>query len=223
MGVTALLMAGGKGSRLALSKEKPLIELDGKPIITYVLKSLKKAKSIDRIIVGVSNTTPKTTQLLSRLKISTIKTPGKEYVSDMGYAIRKLALQTVLVIGSDLPFITSEIIDLIVEKYNTSSKSALNVVVPLKTRAKLGLSRAYEFDLDKKKVVPAGINIIDGKKIDNEELDEEIFLLDRIEVALNINTKTDLQIARDLITKKTKKINGFLSYNNYCSRNNSEL
>jgi adenosylcobinamide-phosphate guanylyltransferase len=202
MGITALIMAGGKGSRLRLSEEKPLIELNGKPIITYVLNTLKKAKNIDKIIVAISNNTPQTTQLLSRLKISTIKTPGKEYVYDMAYAIKKLTLHTVLVIGSDLPLITSEIIDLIVEKYNTSNKSALNVVVPLKTRNKLGLSRAYEFDLDNQKVIPAGINIIDGTKIDNAELDEEVLLLDRKEVALNINTLADLEIARDLITKK---------------------
>lgn len=205
MGITALIMAGGKGSRLRLSEEKPLIELNGKPIITYVLNTLKKAKNIDKIIVAISNNTPQTTQLLSRLKISTIKTPGKEYVYDMAYAIKKLTLQTVLVIGSDLPLITSEIIDLIVEKYNTSNKSALNVVVPLKTRNKLGLSRAYEFDLDNQKVIPAGINIINGTKIDNAELDEELLLLDRKEVALNINTLADLEIARDLITKKLKK------------------
>ncbi len=44
MGVTALIMAGGKGSRMDLLNEKPLIELDGKPIITYVLDSLKKSQ-----------------------------------------------------------------------------------------------------------------------------------------------------------------------------------
>ena len=57
MGVTALIMAGGKGSRMDLLNEKPLIELDDKPIITYVLDSLKKAKNIDRIIVAISSNT----------------------------------------------------------------------------------------------------------------------------------------------------------------------
>lgn len=204
MSATALIMAGGKGSRMDLSVEKPLIELDGKPIITYVIESLKKAKNIDKIIVSISSNTPKTAQLLTRLKISTIRTPGKEYVYDMAYAIRKLNLQTVLVIGSDIPLINNEIIDLVVEKFNSSEKSALSVVVPLKARTQLGLSKAYEFNLDGKKVVPAGINMIDGNKIDKEELDEDYFLLDRNEVALNINTKTDLEIAQKLIKNKLK-------------------
>ncbi|MEJ2114326.1 MAG: NTP transferase domain-containing protein [Flavobacteriaceae bacterium] len=195
-------MAGGKGSRLKTSEEKPLIKLNGKPIITYVLNALKQAKNIDNVIVSVSENTPQTTQLLSQLKISTINTPGKNFVYDMAYAIKKLSLKTVLVIGSDTPLITSEIIDQIIEKYRTSKKAALNVVVPLRTRVQLGLSRAYEFDFNKEKVVPAGINIINGSKIDNEELNEEVLLLEKTEVALNINTLDDLVIAKNLISKR---------------------
>ncbi len=200
MGITALVMAGGKGSRLNISEEKPLIELAGKPLIEYVLKGLREAKSIDAIVVAVSNNTPKTSQLLSKMQVSTIKTPGKEYVYDMVYAIKKLKLQTVLIIGSDIPLISGKIIDLIVKKFNTCGKSALNVVVPLKTRKKLELSEAYTFDLDEKKVLPAGINIINGKKINETELTEEIYLLDKKEVALNINTQNDLKIAQKLLS-----------------------
>ena len=203
MVITALIMAGGKGSRLKLPEEKPLIKLNGKPIIEYVLNSLKKAKNVDNIIVSVSDNTPQTSQLLSKLKITTIKTPGKDFVYDMAYAIKKLSLKTVFVIGCDIPLVSSEVIDLIIEKYKASNKSALNVVVPLKTRIRLGLSRAYEFDFNNEKVVPAGINIIDGTKIDNKELDEEVLILDKKEVALNINTSADLDIANDLLSKRS--------------------
>lgn len=203
MTITALIMAGGKGSRFKALQEKPLIKLNGKPVITYVLNSLKQARNIDNIIVSVSEYTPKTTKFLSKLKISIIKTPGKDFVYDMAYAIRQLSLKTVLVIGSDIPLITSKIIDQIIEKYKDSNKSALNVVVPLKTRIQLGLSKAYEFNLNNEKVVPAGINIINGTKIDNIELDEEILLLEKKEVALNINTLDDLIIAKKLISRRS--------------------
>ena len=52
-----------------------------------------------------------------------------------------------------------------------------------------------------KLLVPAGINIIDGRRIDEEELDEEIYVLDRKEVAVNINTVEDLEIAENLLKK----------------------
>jgi adenosylcobinamide-phosphate guanylyltransferase len=77
VGVTALVMAGGKGSRMALSEEKPLIQVGGKPIIEHVLMALKNAKKVNSIVVAVSDYTPKTAQLMLQFPVSIVKTPGK--------------------------------------------------------------------------------------------------------------------------------------------------
>jgi adenosylcobinamide-phosphate guanylyltransferase len=201
MGVTALVMAGGKGTRMALSEEKPLLQVGGKPIIEHVITALKNAKKVSSIVVAVSDYTPKTASAMQKFTVSVIKTPGKEYVSDMGYAVRTLGLQTVLAIGADLPLITAEVIDAIVTCYERSGKPALSVVVPTQTKAQLGLGGKYGFELNGINVVPAGINVIDGRRIDEDELDEEIYMLDRKEVAININTAQELRIAEDLFKK----------------------
>ena len=201
MGVTALVMAGGKGTRMELSEEKPLLQVGGKPVIEHVITALKNAKKVSSIVVAVSNFTPKTAKMLLKFPVSVIKTPGKEYVSDMGYAVRTLSLQTVLAIGADLPLITAEVIDAIVEHYERCGKPALSVVVSMETKAKLGLGGKYGFELNGKHMVPAGINLIDGRKIDEKELDEEIYVSDRKEVAMNINTIQELRIAEDLFQK----------------------
>jgi len=203
MGVTALVMAGGKGTRMALSEEKPLLQVGGNPVIEHVIVALKNAKKVSAIVVAVSDYTPKTAKLMLKFPVSVIKTPGKEYVSDMGYAVRTLRLQTVLAIGADLPLITAEVIDAIVEYYERCGKPALSVVVSMETKAQLGLSGKYGFELNGKHVVPAGINVIDGRRIDEEELDEEIYVSDRKEVAMNINTIQELKIAEDLFQKST--------------------
>jgi adenosylcobinamide-phosphate guanylyltransferase len=83
MGVTALVMAGGKGTRMALSEEKPLLQVGGKPVIEHVITALKNAKKVSSIVVAVSDYTPKTAKLMLKFPVSVIKTPGKEYVSDM--------------------------------------------------------------------------------------------------------------------------------------------
>jgi adenosylcobinamide-phosphate guanylyltransferase len=204
MGVTALVMAGGKGSRMALKEEKPLLQVGGKPVIEHVLKALEKAKKVDSVVVAVSYYTPKTAKLVSKFPVSVIHTPGKEFVFDMGYAVRALKLQTVLAIGADFPLITAEVIDDIVEYYEQCGKPALSVAVPMETKAKLGLSGKYEFELNCKRVVPAGINVIDGRRIDEEELAEETCVLDRKEVAVNINTVQELHIAEELFSKKDR-------------------
>ena len=202
MAVTALVMAGGKGSRMALSEEKPLLRVGGKPVIEHVLAALKNAKKIDSVVVTVSDYTPKTAKLLPKLHVSVIKTPGKEYVSDMGYAVRALKLQTVLAIGADFPLITAEVIDAIVEYYELCGKPSLSVAVSMETKAKLGLSGKYGFELNGKHVVPAGINVIDGRRINEDELDEEIYVTDRKEVAVNINTVQELRIAEELFSEQ---------------------
>ena len=202
MGITALVMAGGKGSRMALPEEKPLLMVGGKPVIEHVLAAIAGSKRVDSVVVAVSNHTPKTAEHLLKFPFKVIKTPGKEYVSDMGYAVKKLKLQTVLAIAADLPLITGEIIDDIVKRYKQSQKPALTAVVPMATKAKLGLSGGYAFEVKGKIVVPAGINIIDGKRISEEELDDTICIVDRKEVAVNINTVQELRIAESMLQKK---------------------
>ncbi|MGW8289525.1 MAG: nucleotidyltransferase, partial [Candidatus Bathyarchaeia archaeon] len=120
-------------------------------------------------------------------------------------AVRSLKLQTVLAIGADFPLITAEVIDRIVEYYEQCGKPALSVAVPMETKAKLGLGSKYGFELNGKCVVPAGINLIDGRRIDEAELEEEIYVLDRKEVAVNINTVQELCIAEELCSKRRLK------------------
>jgi adenosylcobinamide-phosphate guanylyltransferase len=60
MTTTALVMAGGKGTRLALAVEKPLLQVGGKPVVDLVLDVLCGAKLVDSVVVAVRRTPPKT-------------------------------------------------------------------------------------------------------------------------------------------------------------------
>ena len=202
MGITALIMAGGKGTRMAFHEEKPLLEIGGKPMIEHVLKALRNAEEIDKIMVAVSRHTPKTAKLMKRFPVEVLKTPGKGYVSDMEYAVRKLKLNTVLTISTDLPLVTSAVINKIIERYTRCKKPALTVVVPIETKERLGLGGEYILEAGNKRLVPAGINVIDGRRFHEGELEEEIFVIDEEEVAVNVNTRRELRIAKRLIEGK---------------------
>ena len=52
--MTALVMAGGKGTRMNVATEKPLLEVGGKSMIEHVVVALKRSKVVDRIIVAVT-------------------------------------------------------------------------------------------------------------------------------------------------------------------------
>jgi adenosylcobinamide-phosphate guanylyltransferase len=207
MGIVALVMAGGKGTRMKLKEEKPLIEVCGKPVIEYVLAALKTAKKIDRVIVATTNYTPKTTVLMRHLGVEVIETPGNDYVSDMGYVVQTLKLGVFLAIAADLPLVKGELIDAVVKRYEHCGKPALTVAVPLETKAKLGMCIEYSFKEDNRDVVPVGINVIDGtKRYGDEWLDQDILVMNNSELAVNINTISELQLAERLLSKTVNSI-----------------
>jgi adenosylcobinamide-phosphate guanylyltransferase len=201
MGVTALVMAGGKGTRLKLKEEKPLLKVGGRPMIEHVLSALKNARKVDEIVVAVSKHTTKTGRMLKKSAIQVLETPGKDYISDTQYAIKRLRLNTVVTISADLPLITSEVIDEVIEHYKQCGKPALAVVVPAETRERLGLKVDHVFEEKGRRLVPAGLNVIDGKRIDDVELEQETLIFDRKEIAVNVNTLEDLKVAERLFNR----------------------
>jgi adenosylcobinamide-phosphate guanylyltransferase len=196
-------MAGGKGTRMRLKEEKPLVRVCGKPVIKYVLQALKKSNNIDRIIVATTSHTPKTAKLMRQISVEVIETPGKDYVSDMGWVVKTLKLGVFLAIAADLPLVNSELINAIMERYVQCGKPALTVAVSLKTKTKLGMCIEYSFKENGQDMVPTGINVIDGtKRYGDEWLDQDIYLLDCEELAVNINTVQELELAERLLKEK---------------------
>ena len=93
----------------------------------------------------------------------------------MGYVVPTLKLGVFLAIAADLPLVTGEMVDAIVERYEGCGKPALTVAVPMETKAKLGMCIEYSFKVDDKDVVPVGINVINGhKRYGDEWLDQDI-------------------------------------------------
>lgn len=204
MRVTALVMAGGKGTRMKTREEKPLLEVGGKPMIEHVLYALKGSEKLKAIIVAVSDHTPKTAIVARKFSVKVLKTPGEDFVSDMRYAIEKLKLGMVLTISADLPFVTSEFIDDVVEHYECCSKPALTVAVPAETRERLGMESDYVFEVGGKRLVPLGINLIDGRRVHEKGLREEILIVDDERVAINVNSPKDLKVAELMLQSKLR-------------------
>jgi adenosylcobinamide-phosphate guanylyltransferase len=204
MDVAALVMAGGAGTRMRIEEEKPLLKVGGKPMIEHVLNALKGAKKVNEIVVTISERTPKTATFARKFSLKVLQTPGNGFCLDVGYAVKKLRLGTVLTICADLPLITSEFVDEVITHYERCNKPALTVMVPLEIYNKLGLSMDYVFKIEGKNLVPAGINVIDGKRIEEEELEEEILVVDNERVVVNVNTLEDLRVAELMLQPRSR-------------------
>ncbi|ABE52967.1 NTP:adenosylcobinamide-phosphate nucleotidyltransferase [Methanococcoides burtonii DSM 6242] len=196
-------MAGGQGLRLGMG-EKPCVELLGKPLISYVIDSLERSSYIERIFVAVSPSTPATEELVNEKygdHIQAIYTNGDNYVGDMVYAVESSNIQEpVMIIMSDLPMVTPKLIDSIIEAYRDCGSSSMSVFVPISLCKKVGIRPDTVFNWKGNLIVPAGINILDGKFI-NEEQEYHNYILDDPEVALNINTVDDMKQCEDLLMK----------------------
>ena len=201
MQVTAVVMAGGKGRRMEVSEEKPLLMVGGKPVIEHVLTSLLNAKRVGSVVVAVSGCTPKTASFVRKFPVMIVETPGKGYIPDMQYAVKKFGLQKVLAVVSDLPLITSTIVDDVLERYEACGKPALTVAVPIEMKAKFGVGVDYAFEAAGRTVVPTGVNVIDGRLIDGGWMEQEVYVLDKAEVAVNVNTPEELQLAEHLYSR----------------------
>ena len=198
--IYAVLMAGGRGTRLKVPEEKPLFKLHEKPLIKYVVDNLKSSKLIDEIVIAVSPNTPKTTKYLQSsgddLKI--LDTSGEDYLKDLSFILdyfaKKSTEDVLLFINADLPFISTETIDYVIDYYLKSDKDALSVLVPVNIFKDLGLEYSYEFEGK----VPSGLNVL---RSENIVQDENQLVIAKVELALNINTIPDSEIAERLYFK----------------------
>jgi adenosylcobinamide-phosphate guanylyltransferase len=197
----AIVMAGGFGQRLGMG-EKPCVELLGKPLISYVIDTLRTAKEIDRVFVAVSPVTPKTEVMLQERyegEVRVIRTFGGNYVGDMIYAVETAqSTGPVMIIMSDLPLLNPELIDSVIEKYREAGTPALSVYVPINVCKGIGIRPDTVFNKDGKLIVPVGINILDSNQIRSEQEDFNL-ILENPKIAFNVNTVEDLQRCKDLL------------------------
>ncbi len=203
MGVVALIMAGGKATRMKKTCEKPLIKVSQKTMIELVIEALRSSRSVDNIVVAVSKFTPKTAKLAHDLSIKTVKTPGRGYCTDMGYAIKKCALfSPVLVISADLPLITGELIDEIVAHYRQCKRPSLLVAVSVEDYKRLGSKQKYPFRAKNRWLAPIGISIVDGRYVGKSRMPQSVLVLDKTEQVLNVNTMSDLKVVEKLLAQR---------------------
>lgn len=192
--IYAIVMAGGRGTRLKVDVEKPLFKLHGKHLIKYVLDNISSSKLVEDVVIAVSSHTQETTKYLESLNgnFQILDTSGIDYLNDLSYILTLFESESkndiLLFINADLPFISGETIDFVLTKYLESAKDSLSTQVPVEIFKKLDLEYSYEFNGS----VPSGLNVLRSV---NEIQEEEQLILPKIELALNINTLKDSIVA----------------------------
>lgn len=207
MRVHALIMAGGKGTRIGLPVEKPLLPFLGKPLIEWVVDAVKSAAKVSDLYVVTSDNAVETERKCLRDGLKVIKTNGKSYHADLKQAILEARLQgPVLTMPADLPAITGNFLDKVVVAYEQCGKDALAVFMPISSREALKLSVSSTDEHNGVWYAVSGVNIINAARISDEgKIDTSAIITEEVEVLLNINTFDDLAISERILRELKKK------------------
>jgi adenosylcobinamide-phosphate guanylyltransferase len=207
MRISALIMAGGKGSRMGLPTEKPLLPFLGNLLIDWVAQAIMDAKKVSEFYVVTSSNTPQTEKHCLAKGWKVLRTDARGYHNDLKQAVSKINLAgPVLTMPSDVPAITGKALDNIIDTFEVCGKDFLAVFVPIKSRLDLGLSISSTDEYKGEWYTISGINIINGAKIQTKDkIETSAIITEETEVLLNINTMKDLEIAEEIISKAMKR------------------
>jgi adenosylcobinamide-phosphate guanylyltransferase len=194
-------MCGGRASRMQQQQqqqtkaEKPLLKVDGVAMVEIVISALESSKRFDRIVAAISPNTTKTKEFLKSKGIETIETSGKGYSQDLSYLLSQLKPQKVMVVPADIPLLNSQIINEILNTEAGRQEPAISIVLDKGFVERLGARPSIVFD----QYCHSGITIFNTMAVGPRPVQEYYLVINRKEIALNVNTKEELELAEKLL------------------------
>ena len=185
----AIVMAGGKGSRMKSSDEKLLLPYK-KPIILHVAEALSNSDCFSEIIFITSPNSPKTKKLLLENNYEIIDSTGQGYVEDLNNILQSID-DSVFVTSADLPLLDKMIIKKITSFYDENHLWT-SILITKNFLQNLGISSNFEINFENQLCNYSGISMINSKKISNlDNIKENFVIIDDKRIAFNVNTKED--------------------------------
>jgi adenosylcobinamide-phosphate guanylyltransferase len=189
----AVIMAGGKSTRMGKKIEKPILRLGKETLLDRSVKAVKESRATD-FLVATTPSTPKTTKFAIKRGYAVLEAPGLDYHDDVYFLLDRIGPYVSL--NVDIPFITPEAINQLISK---SKKESIACVLP---REKV----SYPVDDDSvgdgrdgKPYVWIGLNHVTPSK------ETDLLVMEDERLAININTPLDLAFAWSIVRSERKK------------------
>ena len=200
----AIVLCGGRGTRLAFEGEKPLLEIGGVPMIDRVLGALAESQ-IEAVYAVGSPAVPDTAAHIHETygggqsesgpasaggdpPIEYIEAAGQGYVADLTTALDRVE-PPVLSVAADLPLLAGDAIDSVLSAYDRGS---MTVCVPTDQKRALGVTVDSTTNHDGTTVTPTGVNVVGDPE------PETIYMTTDTRFAVNVNRPRDAWVAEVL-------------------------
>jgi adenosylcobinamide-phosphate guanylyltransferase len=168
--MNALVMCGGRGTRLDTEVEKPLHEIAGEPMLDRVRHALRRATHVDTVHLVTSPHAPRTARHVAETahrEETVIQAPGEGYVADLGRALGDPRVDApLLTVVADLPLLTADAVDTVCKHYDAlgpkpgGAPPSLTVCVPTALKRALGVSADTTRAHGGREVAPTGLNVV---------------------------------------------------------------
>jgi adenosylcobinamide-phosphate guanylyltransferase len=197
----ALINAGGKGTRMGhCGIEKPMQVIGGKPSILRVIEALEGSEHLNGILVSVSDNTPDTESFLTGIGVPTIRTSGESFVDDLHEAFGVMTGDFILTCPSDTPLLSPEVIDRFIASFDPERMESHVALVCCDIVRGLGITPSFVMDRYGSEWAVSGLTIMNRlKTLNGDYLLETFYHTDDMELAVNVNTRDDLVLARGLM------------------------
>jgi adenosylcobinamide-phosphate guanylyltransferase len=204
----AALMCGGRGTRMdtVIETEKPMLKLRGVTMVERVLRALVEFERFEKIVAISSIHTPKTTVFLrnhysSSGLIDVVESNGISYSKDLSIIVHKFEPSRVFVVSADLPLLNKKIVqDIAVKMPNFPCVSVLLEKLFVEG---IGIEPSITIVIGKKEYSHSGITILDSSKVNRDSiLEEHYIVMNKRELAVNVNSTRELQIAEAMLDDK---------------------
>lgn len=180
--------------------EKPLVSLGGSPLVARVVSALRSSQRFERIVAAVSPIAPATGDFARSIGLQVVETSGAGYSQDLSTVLNDLRPNRVLVISADMPLVSGQIIDEIASKEQT--KPLLSIVLTKEFVDRVGITPSVAFRHGGVDYCQSGISIFDTSSQLAGVVAEEYVVMDRTEIALNVNTRKELELAEKLLVQR---------------------
>lgn len=181
--------------------EKPLLKVDGVEMVERVISALASSDRFDRIVAAVSPNTPGTNKFLKSKGIETIETAGEGYSQDLSRLLSKLRPQKVVAVPGDIPLLNSQIVNEILNNIidddddRQEQEPAISIILEKGFVEGIGVKPSIVLN----QYCHSGITIFNTMVVGAEPVEERYLVMNRKEIALNVNTKEELELAEKLL------------------------
>lgn len=189
--------------------EKPMQMVGDKHTVQRVVDALSASSHIDRLLVSVSDNTPETERYLKSVGVETIRTSGESFMDDLHDAFRVMDGDYVLTCPSDLPLLTTEVVDTFMEYFVPGRMDSAIAVVDEQTVRRTGITPSYTREYEGRNWVLSGLCIMNRPRtLAGDYLEEYLFETNWVELSVNVNTQKELELARSYFVRPPGAVGG---------------